>query len=302
MLYDCIIVGGGIAGLQAAIQLGRYEHKILVIDAGDGRSALCHEYHNILGYPDGVSGAYLRETGKRQAEEYGVQFVLEKALKAEKQGANFFITVHNGEKYRGRRLLLATGVMDRLPPFPNLYPCLGHSIFICPDCDGYEIRGKRAMVLGSANTGADMAIALSYWTKELIYINHDETRVSSERLLKLKELGIAYYEESIDQLITEDSSFKGVVLHNGEKVEASHAFLAFGSNEVNTGLGKQLGVERLENKHIIVDPRTKMTSVKHVWAAGDACVHSEQVVIAMGDGLQAAIWIHKSLLEEGNGV
>lgn len=298
MHYDCIIVGGGIAGLQAAIQLGRYEYKVLVIDAGDGRSALCHEYHNILGYPDGVSGAYLRETGRRQAEEYGVHFVLEKAIKAEKQDMNFSITVHNGENYSGKRLLLATGVIDRLPPFPDLYPCLGRSIFICPDCDGYEIRGKKALILGSGNTGADMAITLTYWTKELIYINHEEARVSSERLQKLQELGIGYYEEPITKVMADGPSFKGVLLHNGKVIEASYAFLAFGSNEVNTGLGKQLGVERLENKHIVVDPRTKMTSVKHVWAAGDACVHSEQVVIAMGDGLQAAIWIHKSLLEE----
>ncbi len=297
MLYDCLIVGGGIAGLQAAIQLGRYRRRVLVIDAGDGRSALCHEYHNILGYPHGVSGQYLRETGRKQAEQYGVDFVLAKALSAEKEDGNFSITVNGGKKYRGKRLLLATGVTDRLPPFPEIYPCLGKSVYICPDCDGYEVIDKRVLVLGSGNAGAKMALALTYWTKEIIYINHDDRRISSGNQDKLAKAGIVCYGEPVVQVLAEGPSFQGVILHNGETINANHAFLAFGSNQANTLLGKQLGVERLENKHIIVDPRTKMTSVKNVWAAGDACVHSEQVTLAMGDGLQAAVWIHKSLFE-----
>ena len=91
-MYDCIIVGGGIAGLQAAIQLGRYRRKTLVIDRGDGRSTLCRNYHNVLGYPEGVSGETLRALGRRQAQGYGVQFVEGNATVAERYEAGFLIT------------------------------------------------------------------------------------------------------------------------------------------------------------------------------------------------------------------
>lgn len=296
MIYDCIIIGGGIAGLQATIQLGRYMHKVLVIDAGDGRSVLCRSYHNILGYPDGVSGEHLRTVGQNQAQKLGVQFLLEKVEKIE-QAEEFVVTVHNGTRYHGKRILIATGVMDRLPELPELFPCLGQSVYVCPDCDGYEIKDKPTIVLGSGNVGANMALTLAYWTDNLIYINHELQQVDSEILEQLNEKQITYYEVAIKSVLAEGHHFQGVILENGVKLEAGHGFVAFGSNEVKSQLAKQLGVELLENKHIVVDPRTKMTSVKNVWAAGDIVAHSEQVTIAMGEGAQAAIWIHKSLLE-----
>lgn len=298
MIYDCVIIGGGIAGLQAAIQLGRYKHKVLVIDSGDGRSALCRSYHNVLGYPDGVSGEYLRNIGKKQAESLGVEFLLEKVDSVSKAEEGFVITVYNGSRYQGKRILIATGVMDRLPPIPSLIPCLGESVYVCPDCDGYEIRDQETIVLGSGNVGANMALTLTYWTDKLTYVNHEMQEVSSEILQQLKNRKIDYYHQPIKDCLADGHQFKGVILDNGEKLQANHGFVAFGSNEVKSQLAKQLGVELLENKHIIVDPRSKMTNVKYVWAAGDVVAHSEQVTIAMGDGSQAAIWIHKSLMEE----
>ncbi|WP_077215145.1 NAD(P)/FAD-dependent oxidoreductase [Bacillus dakarensis] len=296
-MFDCVIVGGGIAGLQAAIQLGRYNHDVLVIDSGDGRSVLCNSYHNILGYPDGVSGEYLRSIGREHAGKLGVQFVLEKVEKVEKSGDGFAVSVHNGDIFEGKRLLFATGVMDRIPEIPSLYPCLGTSVYVCPDCDGYEIKDKMAIVLGSGNVGANMALTLYYWTKELAFVNHEKKNVDPELLHQLKEKGIRYYEEQIAEISEDNGQLKGVILKNGTVLEANHAFVAFGSNEVKSQLAKQLGVELLENKHIVVDPRSKKTNVENVWAAGDVVAHSEQVTIAMGDGSQAAIWIHKSLLE-----
>lgn len=297
MIYDCIIIGGGIAGLQASIQLGRYKHHVLVIDSGDGRSALCKSYHNILGYPDGVSGEYLRNIGKQQAERLGVQFLLEKVENIEKKDEKFTLTVHNGDRYEGKRILISTGVMDRLPDLPSLYPCLGKSVYVCPDCDGYEIKDQHTLVLGSGNVGANMALTLTYWTDKLTYINHEQKSVDEALLKSLKEKHVKYLEEPLKECLQKDGQFLGVIFQNGEKIEANHGFVAFGSNEVKSQLAKQLGVELLENKHIVVDPRTKMTNIKNVWAAGDVVAHSEQVTIAMGDGSQAAIFIHKSLMD-----
>jgi thioredoxin reductase (NADPH) len=300
MNYDCIIIGGGMAGLQAAIQLGRYMHNTLVIDAEEGRSTICRSYHNILGYPDGVSGPYLREIGKKQAEGLGVEFFKGRVDHARTKGSNFEVEVSSGETFSGKRLLLATGVKDRIPPFPALKPCLGISVYVCPDCDGYEVKGKRALVMGSGNTGANMALTLTYFTNDLIYVNHEGKSVDESIMEKLHKNGIQYIDNKIEKVLADDSQFKGVELDNGKTVLAEHAFVGFGGNEVRSQLAKQLGIELLENKHILVDPRTKMTSVRNVWAAGDVNAHSEQVTIAIGEGMQAAIWIHKSILEEAS--
>ncbi|GLB59149.1 NAD(P)/FAD-dependent oxidoreductase [Cytobacillus sp. NCCP-133] len=300
MAYDCLIVGGGIAGLQAAIQLGRYKHKVLVLDANDGRSAICRSYHNILGYPDGVSGQELREIGKKHAESLGVKFAVEKVKQAQKTSVGFEVTADTGNKYKGKRILLATGVMDRLPPFPELMPCLGISVYVCPDCDGYEIKDKRTIVLGSGNAGANMALTLSYWTNDLVFISHEKAPLDEKLMEEMKNKDIEYIEEAIQKVLADGDAFNGVRLESGKEITGDRGFIAFGGNEVKSDLAKQLGVERLENKHVVTDARTKMTNVKNVWAAGDVAAHSEQVTIAMGEGSQAAIWIHKSLLQEKN--
>lgn len=297
LIYDCVIIGGGIAGLQAAIQLGRYKHKVLVIDSGDGRSALCQSYHNILGYPNGVSGLKLREIGRQQAEDLGVEFILAKAEKVENQGNVFSVFLQNGEARKGKRLLLATGVLDRVPPFPKIYPCLGKSVYVCPDCDGFEVRDQRVVVIGSGVVGANMALTLSYWTDEIIYINHEAGDIPDELLNKISQQGIQYISKPIAEILADYEQLQGFILHDHTRIETKHAFIAFGGNEVKSALASQLGIELLENKHIVTNPRTKMTSLENVWAAGDVSAHSEQVTIAMGEGSQAAIWIHKSLLK-----
>lgn len=295
--YDCLIVGGGIAGLQAAIQLGRYEHKVLVIDSGNGRSSLCRSYKNILGYPDGVSGEELRTRGRQHAEMLGVEFIEDEIVQANKKEEIFDLEGKRGISYKGKRLLLATGVQDTLPDFPNLFPCLGITVFICPDCDGYEIKNRKTIVIGSGGTGTSMALTLTYWTNQIILINHDLKEIPKEYVAKIKDKGITLIEKRIENMFTvEESQFRGIQLEGGEIIEAERAFIALGKDKARSKLASQLGVERLENQHILTDPRTKMTNVQHVWAAGDVGVHSELATIAMGEGMQSAIWIHKSLL------
>lgn len=301
-MYECIIIGGGIAGLQAAIQLGRYHHRVLVIDANNGRSTLCRAYHNLLGWPDGVSGETLRALGRKQAERFGVHFVDDEVTAAEKKGERFVLFGQSGKTYESKRLLLATGVKDRIPPIPNLIPCLGTSVYVCPDCDGYEVTNKKVIILGAGVAGASMAMTLLYWTKDIIYVNHDGEELSEKWRKQLSEQGIRYIRDPIESVLVEEGpTFCGVRLQNGTEIFGERGFIAFGNNKVNTELAKQLGVERLENKHIPTNPRTKQTNVANIWAAGDIGVHSEQVTIAMGEGAQAAIWIHKSIVnEQGN--
>ncbi|HWO98939.1 MAG TPA: NAD(P)/FAD-dependent oxidoreductase [Bacillus sp. (in: firmicutes)] len=296
-IYECIIIGGGIAGLQAAIQLGRYKHDILVIDSNYGRSTLCKNYHNILGWPDGVSGETLRELGRNHAEKYGVHFSKDKVIKCTEQDGSIMIETATGKLYQTKTILLATGVMDRLPDIPNIKSCLGLTIYVCPDCDGYEVSDKSVLVLGAGKAGANMALTLTYWTKDIVYINHEEPDIEDPLKEKLVHSNIAYKHEPIREVLAEDGSiFKGVKLENGETLYADRGFIAFGGNKVYSDLAEQLGVKLMENRHVQVDPRTKETSVSNVWAAGDIVAHSEQSTIAMGEGAQAAIWIHKRLL------
>lgn len=296
--YECIIVGAGIAGLQAAIQLGRYMHNVLVIDSEDGRSNLCRGYHNILGWPDGVSGQTLRQLGKKQAQDLKVEFLNDSVINAQKQDHQLTLQTSSAKEFKTKTVLLATGIKDRIPPIKNINPCLGISVYVCPDCDGYEVRDKHVLLLGSGKTGANLALTLTYWTNNITFINHDREELDSKIEEKLRAKNIKIINEKIEAVIAEnESDFKGVVLENGQAITGDKGFIGFGGNAVHSDLGQQLGVERLENKHLLVDPRTKETNITNVWAAGDVVAHSEQVTIAMADGCQAAIFIHKRLLK-----
>jgi len=306
-IYDCVIVGGGIAGLQAAIQLGRFRRTVLVIEAGDGRSVLCRNYKNLLGWPGGISGIELRRRGREQAEETGVVFfrqdrVVEVKVDGSQEQENdderstIRLTTEQGEAIAAKRLLLSTGIVDRMPALPGMIPCLGQSIYVCPDCDGIEVSGHRTVVLGSGDVGAQMALTLAYYSPQLTYINHEQGPVSPQLLEKLKAAGIRYDARAAAEIVAEGGELQAVVMADGERLVVDKGFIAFGGNEVRSELAHQLGVRLHENKHILVDARTKRTSAEHVWAAGDVAAHSEQVAIAMGDGSQAAIWIHRSLL------
>lgn len=322
-LYDCIIIGGGIAGLQAAIQLGRYMHRVLVIDGGDGRSVRCQCYHNLLGWPSGVSGPTLRELGRQQALAYGVEFqtgwvnqvTLLKGESHQEQAlsdthetmtpavdAMFRVGTTSKIQVQARRILFATGLVDHLPDWPHLGPCLGVTVYVCPDCDGYEVRKRKTVVVGRGDSGVEMAKMLLYFTRDLIYVNDSKEGLPRELLQQLTDQQIEVIESTVNGLdVSSESVFIGVELQDGRIIRGERAFLAYGGNKVQSHLAATLSIPLLPNQHIDVNPRTKETSVRHVYAAGDVTAHSEQVSIAMGDGAQAAIWIHKSLLSSWQG-
>jgi thioredoxin reductase len=294
---DCIIIGGGIAGIQAAIQLGRYKHDIIVIDSAQGRSSIAKAYHNILGWPDGVSGKQLRTLGRQHAEKFGVEFTDDTVTSLEKKQGMFFIQTKNDREYQAKMIFLGTGITDNIPPIKNIYSTLGTSTYICPDCDGYEIMDKQTVVLGGGNTGAGMALTLLYWSKDIIYVNHLKSKIDDEYRDKLTANHIPVIEEEVCEVhVNANQELTGIELVSGKIIRAEKAFTAFKGNKLNNDLALQLGVQVNENNHVVVHPRTKETNIKGVWAGGDLVAHSEQVTISMGDGTQSAIWIHKRLL------
>ncbi|GIO87361.1 thioredoxin reductase [Paenibacillus faecis] len=297
MVQDCIIVGGGIAGLQAAIQLGRYDvHRILVLDAERGRSVLCRNYRNILGFPKGISGPELRKRGRLQAESLGVLFQTAEVVKAERAEETFKLTDQAGNTYITRTLLLATGITDRIPGIAGMADVLGSTVYICPDCDGHEIQDRDTVLMGAGDAGADMALVLAERARSLVYINHEAIRVTEDRMAKLRAAGIRYETGVISEVVAKQGDrIDAVILEDGRSFAAERGFIAFGGNRVHSDLAGQLGVELSGNRHVLTDPRSKKTNVEGVFAAGDLGVHAEQVTVAMGEGSLAAIWIHKAL-------
>ncbi|RAJ00852.1 thioredoxin reductase [Paenibacillus pabuli] len=294
--YDCIIVGGGLAGLQAAIQMGRYScHRVLVVDAGEGRSTLCRTYHNILGFPDGVSGEELRSKGRMQAERTGVSFEKDRIIKAGRRGEQIQLFGSSGSEYMAKTVLLATGLTDRIPAIRGLRSTLGRTVYVCPDCDGYEIQDQRTILLGAGEAGANMAMVLIQRTNELLYINHEQSPISAELHRSMKEAGVRYLEAAVQEVQQmEDGHITGVLTEDGQIYESERGFVAFGGNRVHYELAEQLGAVIAENKHVEANARS-MQAAPNVWIAGDLGLHAEQATVAMGEGSIAAIWIHKAL-------
>lgn len=294
---EAAIIGAGIAGLQAAIQLGRYQHDAIVIDKGKGRSTLCQGYHNLLGWPDGVSGEELRAKGREHAERYGIPFREDEVVALESgPDGTFCLRLRTGQSIRAKTVLLATGVKDAYPELPGLEACMGKSVFVCPDCDGYETRGKKTLVLGSGDSGANMAATLHYYNDRIMFLNHEGKQPGHEAMTQLEKAGIDMRNVELKEINHDNGQVSGVRLSDGAIVHGEAAFIAFGGNRVHTELAGQVGALLHENKHVVTDPRTKETSVKRLFAAGDIGLHAEQASVAIGEGMLAAIWMHKAIV------
>lgn len=293
MTYDCIIIGGGIAGLQAAIMLGRYQRKVMIIDGGEGRSSLCKQYNNILGFSEGISGEELRTRGIAQASSYGVERLQTEVTDVHR---GFTVETIDGNAYKAKTILFATGIEERFPNIPGIKPCLGKSVYVCPDCDGFEIIGRNAVVIGSGDAGAGKAITLKYWNDAITFMNHGAEALSLEMQGKLREHRIFVQQVNVKKLVHTNGLMEKIETERGLEIDAEKVFLGFSGNRVRSELAVNIGAETNDKGHILVHPRTRMTNVEGVWAAGDVVDHSQLVTAAMGDGAHAGVWIHKWLL------
>jgi thioredoxin reductase (NADPH) len=301
MKYDVVVIGGGIAGLQASIQLARSLRSVLVIDHHRGRSVVAKQYRNLLGFPDGVSGEALRHTGRQQAERFGVRFIRDEAVSLEQDGSGQFLVKLKATSPNTvccKTIVMATGITDVFPVIPGLSECLGESVFICPDCDGYEIVNQEAAVIGDGPHAVALAGVLTRFSRKLIIVNHTGTALATEQLENLRSWNIPLLEAQVERMEQESGRLHALHLSTGDRLEMTRAFLSFPGAQPNTTLLEPFPVERNEQGYILVDPRTRESSFRNIWAVGDIVAHSQMASIAMGDGAQAAIWINKRLLEE----
>jgi thioredoxin reductase len=304
-LYDTLIVGGGPAGLTAALHLAWHGRKALVLDRVSGPLFFTLEkLHNVPGMPH-VRGIDIQKSLKEQARGMGAEVRRANIVKAEGQEGDFLLTGDKGETFRGRTLLLATGVARYHPLVDGDYtPCFHYAgkgnLFYCSDCEAPEVRGKDTIVIGvgSTDSAAGMALGLSRYTDRLRVLATTEPTLPERHAEKLREKGIEVIPGKIQRLVGEDQMLTGLELEDGRTLDAE-AFFVSSPALGRTDLAQQLGIEMAATGHH-AQPKSQRgdTNVPGVWIAGDLRPMTQQVAVAMGTGNIAAVMIDQHLRRE----
>ena len=293
--YDVAIVGGGPAGLSAAVWLARFERSVVVVDSGDPRNWETRGINGFLGLPK-IKPPDLRAAGRDECRRYGVQLIDQEVCIVRKNGDGAFaLELADGRALGAKRLLLAIGIKDVWPEIPGLAACYGESVHVCPDCDGYEAKGKKTVVIGTGRRAVGMALAIANWTDEIIICTNCEAQdLTDEMLAQLQQLNIPVLCERVRSIASMDSDVSCIQLEGGMQLDCERIFFSLGQHPADD-LGKQLKCERDEAGLIVVDDAQR-TSVEHVYAAGDITPGPQLAISAAAEGSVAAIAIHKSLV------
>jgi thioredoxin reductase len=297
--FDVAIVGGGPAGLSASIFLARYLHSVVLIDNGDPRNWETRGINAYLGLPK-ITPAELRLRGREEARKYGVRLVDDCIDRARLMSdEEFVLDSRGGDEFVGRRLLLAIGLKDVWPDIPGLERAYGETAHVCPDCDGYEARDRKTVVIGKGRKAVGMALNLTTWTSNIVICTNGEPpdMDRAEYCDKLDTLNIPVLTQKVERIRVRERRVYSLELGDGMELDAEKIFFAIGQYPADD-LGAQLGCERDEGGHIVVD-RVYHTSVRNVFAAGDIVPGSQLAIAAASDGAIAALAIHKSLVPEG---
>jgi thioredoxin reductase (NADPH) len=295
-IREVIILGGGLAGLSAAIYLGRAQRDTLVIDSGKSMAVWEPKVENYLGFPDGVPGEELLKRGRQQAERHEVRFVEDKISDARLEGETFHLTGERGN-YQARRLLLATGIYHLPPEIPGVKECLGHSMFFCKDCDGYRVRGHRIAICGANDEAVEYALGmLLYSPCVVVATNGEKTTWDEEHAALLEEYEVPVETGRIIDVVHQRSKIEALTFANGTRLRTDYLFTTRG-DVYHTELAEALGAKLDEEGQIVVD-HCMRTTVPKLYAAGCVTPANCQMIIAAGNGAVAAQTINRDLFEE----
>lgn len=286
---DTIVVGGGPAGLSAALYLARYNRSVLIFDSGHGRSTHHQVNHNYLGFPDGVATVHLRELAREQLGRYHIACILHHTITRIDGNADRGFTAHaQGHEWYARTVVLATGVLDHFPHFPGWEAYVGRSMFWCITCDGYENRGRNILVVGHTDAAAGEAMQLHSLTDRIsLLTNSDTDEISPKFRRRLDAAGIPVIHDRIAEAHGSGGLLAAITTRGGDKLTLDALFSIQGATP-ETALAHRLGVALAATGWIQVDTEQK-TSVPGVYAAGDVTsLHSHQVTAAVHEGAQAA--------------
>jgi len=292
--YDVAVVGGGAAGLSAALVLARARRAVVVIDAGRPRNAPAAHMQGFLSR-DGLPPAELVAAGRTEVAGYGGRLVSGAVTAARPHDGGFELSLADGSTLSARRVLVTTGLRDELPDVPGVSERWGRDLLHCPYCHGHEVRDQRLGVLGGTPGAVQHALLVRQWSGDVVYFAHTDTPTPAEReALVARAIGVV--EGAVGRLVVEDDRLHGVELEGGRVVRRDAVFVrpVFTPNDE---LLAGLGCVTHDNGWVVADP-TGRTSVPGVWVAGNAVNPRAQVITAAGEGSSAAIALNNDLVEE----
>ena len=290
--YDVVVIGGGAAGLSAALVLGRARRRVAVVDSGSPRNAPAAAMHGFLSR-DGMPPSELLSLGRSEIARYGVE-VLQDTVVGVTSGFTVRLEKHGG--VTARRLLLATGVGDELPDVVGVSERWGRDLLHCPYCHGWEVRDEPLGVLASLPGSVQHALLVRQWSDDVVFFSHTYV-LTEEEERQLTARGIRVESGPASRLVIDNDRLTGVEMADGRVLRRTAVFVRPGNTPHADGLLQDLGCELTEAGFVRVDAVGR-TSVEGVWAAGNVVDPRAQVVTAAGAGSAAAIAINADLVEE----
>jgi thioredoxin reductase len=289
--WDCIVVGAGPAGLNAALVLGRARRRVLVLDSGAPRNYATHEMHGVLGH-DGLDPADLRARGRAELARYGVEVVTADIEAAEVLDGAIGLTRGDTAELT-RTVILATGMLDEVPDIPGFDDVWGTSAHTCPYCDGFEHRDERLAVLAAGARGEHLALLLRQWSDDVVLLTDGPHGLAADQLARVRARGVRVIETPVAGLDSENGRLRRVHLENGQTLDRDALFFYVGWR-LRNDLGRALGCELREDGSIAVDA-DQATTIDRVYAAGNSTDPRALVPTAAGAGVAAAVAVNARL-------
>jgi len=297
--WDVIVVGGGAAGLSAALTLGRARRRVLVIDAGEPRNRFAAHMHGVLGH-EGVDPAELLRRGRDEVSAYDVSLRTGVVRRVEDADDGLTVRLADGETVSARALIAASGLTDDLPDIPGLAEQWGIGVLHCPYCHGWEVRGQRLAVLGVSPMSLHQAELIRQWSDRLVFFTAAVGELDPQVAARLRSRGVELIDTPVAEVLAEDGRLTGVRLADGGLIELDAVFTAPMPRPHDEFLSG-LGLERTETpmgSFLAADPVGGGTSHPRVWAIGNVVNPPANVPISIGAGSMTGGMVNMALVTE----